>query len=420
MLYGILVFLWTEYLWEIYLAIRQFKKASKTKEIPGSLKNIMTKDTYDKARRYSIDKIKFGFVKDTFSIMLTSVVIYKGYLADVWYFVEDMNLKIEGEVAASCMWLCLINTIQTVFDLPLTIYYTFVLEENYGFNKQTATFFAWDRVKSYILGQVLMQPISAMVIVIIKYGGEYFFFWLWLAMGVITLLLMTIYPTVIAPLFDKYRPLEEGELRTQIEALAASLKFPLTKLYVVEGSKRSSHSNAYFYGFFNNKRIVLFDTLFANPQAGGCSNEEILAVLSHEMGHWQYNHIGKNLLMIQVNLFLMFLAFSLIFKSPLIYQCIGFRAGLQPVIVGLIVTIQIVMLPYNALISFCMTCLSRRFEFQADSFADNLGRGEALSSALVQLNKDNLGFPVYDNLFSSWHHSHPPLLERIAALKKSK
>lgn len=376
----------------------------------------MTKETFDKARLYTIDKTRFGFVKDTFSIFLTTVVLHYSILARVWNYSESVN-PWQGEVTTSCIWLFILSTLSTIIDLPLKIYNTFVLEEKYGFNKQTVQFFVWDKIKAFILSQVLTLSISSVAIVIVKYGGDLFFVWLWLAVCILSLVLLTIYPSVIAPLFDKYSPLPQGQLRTKIENLASQLKFPLTELYVVEGSKRSAHSNAYFYGLFNSKRIVLFDTLLANPESGGCQDDEVLAVLSHELGHWQYNHVTKNLIIMQVNLFLIFSVFAFMFKNTLLYRAVGFYNS-QPILVGLLVVMQYVMMPYNTLLSFLLTCLSRRFEFQADGFAIKLEKAEPLKKALVQLNKDNLGFPIYDRLYSAWHHSHPPLLERIERLDK--
>lgn len=153
------------------------------------------------------------------------------------------------------------SAISTLVDLPWSVYNTFVIEQRHGFNKQTPGFYVKDKLKKFIVMQAISAPIIAVAIYIIQIGGDYFFIYLWLFCFVITLLLMTVYADYIAPLFDKFTPLSEGELRTNIETLAASINFPLTKIYVVEGSKRSSHSNAYFYGFYKNKRIVLFDTL---------------------------------------------------------------------------------------------------------------------------------------------------------------
>lgn len=415
-LYSILFFLWLEYLWELYLEIRQYRICQNTKEVPQELRSVMNSETFNKARSYTIDKAKYGFVKSAFSIMTTTFIVYSGLLAKIWKYSES-KVPWEGEVATSCMWLSILTTFSTIIDLPFSIYHAFILEEKYGFNKQTATFFILDKIKAYVLSQSLMLPICSIMILIVKYGGDYFFVWLWIAVGIILMVLLTIYPSYIAPLFDKYTPLPEGELRTDIEKLASQLKFPLGQLYVVEGSKRSAHSNAYFYGLFGAKRIVLFDTLLAKPESGGCENDEVLAVLSHELGHWKHGHIVKNIIIMQTNLFLIFVVFAFLFRYPPIYQAVGFPLKVQPVLVGLLVIMQYIMMPYNALLSFLLTCLSRYFEFQADKFATMLGKAEPLQRALVQLNKDNLGFPVYDLLYSAWHHSHPPLLERLNALK---
>merc|ERR1712004_49291 len=216
------------------------------------------------------------------------------------------------------MFVLLSNIFSTIIGLPFSLYSTFVIEERHGFNQQTAWFYTKDQIKGFILGQVIMLPLVAAIIKIVYWGGDFFFLYLWAFVVGFTLFMMILYPEFIAPLFDKYTPLPEGELRTEIEQLAASIEFPLYKLFVVEGSKRSSHSNAYFYGFFKFKRIVLFDTLLEENERNklkteeelkeqeekdekekekekGCSNEEILAVLGHELGHWKLNHVLKNI-----------------------------------------------------------------------------------------------------------------------------
>ncbi|XP_018328220.1 CAAX prenyl protease 1 homolog [Agrilus planipennis] len=410
----ILFFLWLEYIWELYLSIRQFLLANRTENVPDDLKEVMSQETFEKAKLYHLDKTKFGFVKDTFSIILSSIVLYTGILAIFW----DYSTKIspaDNEVAVSCIWIFLLTSMSTVLDLPFSIYFTFVLEEKYGFNKQTARFFVIDRIKVFALSQFLSLPISSLAILIVKYGGDWFFMWLWAFVGLVMLILLTVYPTYIAPLFDKFTPLPEGELRSEIEMLATKLNFPLGQLYVVEGSKRSAHSNAYFSGLFGVKRIVLFDTLIDNYE-----NNEVLAVLAHEIGHWKYGHIIKNIVIMETSLFLLFMVFAYTFKIPLLYEAVGFPSGVEPVLVGLLVVLQYIMVPYNAFLSFLLACLSRKFEFQADQFALRLNKSESLRLALIKLNKDNLGFPIYDELYSAWHHSHPSLLERLRALKDEK
>ncbi|XP_055549804.1 CAAX prenyl protease 1 homolog [Wyeomyia smithii] len=433
-LYSILIFLVLENLINLYLTRRQIYVYETSKDVPAELKDAMKKETFEKARLYGLDKANFGIFKLLLcDIAIVSIELYTGFIALIWaravQITQQFGLNIESEIQVSIVFLLLINIIGTFKDLPFKIYATFVLEEKHGFNKQTAGFFIKDQIKSFLVGQVLSIPIVSAIIYIVQIGGDYFFIWLWAFMGVVSLLLITIYPVYIAPLFDKFRPLEDGDLKKSIEDLAASLKFPLGKLFVVEGSKRSAHSNAYFTGLFGAKRIVLFDTLLLNKglpddstlaedeKGKGCEDKEVLAVLAHELGHWKLGHIRKNIIIMQVQMFLIFIVFSQLFKYSPLYQAVGFPENVQPILIGFLVIAMYILAPYNTLISFAMTILSRRFEYQADEFANELGFSNELGEALIKLNIDNLGFPVYDWMYSSWNHSHPTLLQRLERLK---
>lgn len=359
-----------------------------------------------------------------------------------WDAAEQVNAQVLGfdsEIYRSMTFVLLSNIFNIIINLPFSIYGTFVLEEKHGFNQQTAGFYAKDQVKKFFVGQLLTLPLVAAIVKIIQWGGDYFFVYLWAFVMTYAIFMLTIYPGFIAPLFDKFTPLPDGTLKTQIEELAASIQFPLYKLFVVEGSKRSSHSNAYFVGFFKFKRIVLFDTLLEESErkklkdqdeqeeneekdskvkkAQGCTTPEILAVLGHELGHWKLNHIMKNIIITSVHIFLMFALFGYLYTQQNLYAAFGFPHD-RPIIIGLMIILQFITAPFNAVMEFAVTVLSRRFEFQADEFAANMGKAEMLQSALIKLNNDNLGFPIYDWLYSSWHHSHPPILERIEVLKK--
>ncbi|KAH0502007.1 CAAX prenyl protease 1-like protein [Microtus ochrogaster] len=353
---AVLLFSWTVYLWETFLAQRQRRIYRTTTHVPPELAQIMDSDTFEKSRLYQLDKSTFSFWSGLYSVVESTLILLFGGIPYLWRLsgrvCGSAGFGPEYEIIQSLVFLLLATLYSALTGLPWSLYNTFVIEEKHGFNHQV---------------------------------------------------LVTIYADYIAPLFDKFTPLPEGQLKQEIEVMAKSIDFPLTKVYVVEGSKRSSHSNAYFYGFFKNKRIVLFDTLLEeysvqnkdnqeepgteprNEGEGdseeirtkvknkkqGCKNEEVLAVLGHELGHWKLGHTIKNIIISQV-------------------------------------------------LSFCLTVLSRRFEFQADAFAKKLGMAKDLYSALIKLNKDNLGFPVSDWLFSTWHYSHPPLLERLQALRDKK
>lgn len=406
------------------------------KKVPAELSEHIEEKTFEKARVYGLDKEQYAIFKAIITdVIIVSLEFYFGFLALAWHkskiLTQRFHLDADNEIHVSCVFMVVLNSISLFKDMPFKIYSIFVLEERHGFNKQTAMFFVKDQLKGFVIGQLISIPISCAVIYIVQAGGDFFFVWLWLFTGVVSLLLMTIYPVFIAPLFDKYSPLEEGPLRSSIEQLASKLKFPLAQLYVVEGSKRSAHSNAYFYGLWGSKRIVLFDTLLMNKgkkdeelkpeDAGkGCEDTEVLAVLAHELGHWKLGHVTKNIVFMQVHLFLMFAAFAYLFKYDPLYRAVGFPVGERPILVGLLLIVTYVLGAYNALISFGMTIVSRAFEYQADAFAKGLGYSEELAKALIKLNIDNLGFPVYDWMYSAWNHSHPTLLQRMERLKDDK
>lgn len=424
-----------------------------TQKVPKELTNVMEEKTFEKARSYGLDKANFSVFKGIITdVIIVSLELYFGFIARIWYeskeLAKSVNLNPNNEIYVSCVFMIVMAVIGVLKEMPFTIYGTFVLEEKHGFNKQTAAFFIKDQIKSFLVSNLISLPIASAVIYIVQIGGEYFFVWLWLFTGIVSLVFLTLYPVFIAPLFDKYRPLDDGPLRTSIEKLAANLKFPLAQLYVVEGSKRSAHSNAYFYGLWGSKRIVLFDTLLKNKgkpieeksndeveekdaedtsselvkeeNNQGCEDSEVLAVLAHELGHWKLGHVTKNILIVQVHLFLMFTAFGYLFNYEPFYRAVGFAQNDKPILVGLLLIFNYIMAAYNAVISFAMTVLSRKFEYEADEFAKKLGYSPELSKALIKLNIDNLGFPVYDWLYSAWNHSHPTILQRMERLSENK
>uniref|UniRef100_A0A182Y8U6 Ste24 endopeptidase n=1 Tax=Anopheles stephensi TaxID=30069 RepID=A0A182Y8U6_ANOST len=417
-LYAICAFLLLEKVLEVYLTMRQIRVYKQSKTVPKELQHVMTNDTFEKARVYGLDRAYFGVV----SVLVCDVLIQLlelscGFIALVWARSVEISATIglnpKSEIQVGCLFAMLLNLVGMLKDMPFKIYNTFVLEEKHGFNKQTAGFFIKDQIKSLLLGQVLSLPIAAAFVYIVQIGGQYFFIWLFVFITAVSLLLITIYPVYIAPLFDKFRPLEDGELKQRIHELAGSVKFPLGQLFVVEGSKRSAHSNAYFTGLFV-KRIVLFDTLLVNKglpeddpsltesdKGKGCSNDEVLAVLAHELGHWKLGHVVKNIL----------------FTYGPVYEAIGMPPGEKPILLGFLVIMTYVLAPYNTMISFVMTVISRRFEYQSDAFAQQLGYAKDLGNALIKLQLDNLGFPVYDWMYSAWNHSHPTVLQRLARLK---
>lgn len=401
-------------------------------DLPKSLEGLISKDTYDKARAYELDRNTFSNVQDMYSkIYNTLMLIFYGYS-----FFWQWSIKItkyygfnhENEMVVSNVCCFILSIFFHIISLPMVIYDTFVLEQKHGFNKQTAMFFIKDEIKRFLVTQIISLPLSCGVIWIVQNGGDYFFWYLWILTVLVTLFLMILYPEVIAPLFDKYSPLPEGELKQKIEELAASLKYPLYKLFIVEGSKRSSHSNAYLYGFYKYKRIVLFDTLIKDyckkdgndaDKESGCDTNEILAVLAHELGHWKHNHALKGFLLSQIILVANFVMFAKLLRYTPMYNAFGFVDS-QPIIIGLLIVTMYILIPLNTIFNCIIVVISRIHEFQADLFATKLGHGEALKAALLKLQKDNLGYPLHDKWYSWWNHSHPPTIERLEAVDKTK
>jgi len=458
----ILVTIWLLFIWDFYMGWRQYRVHRDNAKRPDHVSEIITEEEYNKARAYKLDKHLYGFVTHTWSHLQTNAVLLLGLLPFFWSISGNISEKIYGksEIFQSIVFASLTSIIETLIGIPFELFDTFVIEEKHGFNKQTLGFFIKDHIKKVVVSLVIMTPIVAGIIWIVNAGGDYFFFYLWIFISLVVFVMLMIYPEFIAPLFDKYTPLPESELKKKIEALAAKLQFPLTKLYVVEGSKRSAHSNAYMYGFWKNKRIVLFDTLLSeemrdevkklieaekaekakdkkpeeetiNKEATekkseeentkehkklGMNDDEVVAVLGHELGHWKLWHTVSNLIISEANLLFLLYIFAYFYRQKSLYLAFGFNT--QPTLIGLVIVFQMITAPYNELVSFLVTIMSRKMEFAADRFSAELGYAKLLCSALIKLGKDNLSLPIDDPLYSMVHHSHPPIPERMAAMKK--
>jgi len=227
--------------------------------------------------------------------------------------------------------------------------------------------------------------------------------------------MMSVYPTLIAPLFNSYEELPDGQLKAAIYNLSEKCDFPLKQLYTVDGSRRSNHSNAYFYGFGKNKRIVLYDTLIKQ-----CTQPELLAILGHEIGHWALYHTVQGFIISQIYTLCLFLSYSYVQSSASLFSAFGFKySDLESpgiVFVGLILFTQTYWGPVDKFLTFLLNVNSRHNEFQADQYSQQLGMGEELSSGLIKISTENLGNMVPDSLYSVYHFSHPPVVERVAAL----
>ncbi|KAL6130994.1 hypothetical protein ACLB2K_069372 [Fragaria x ananassa] len=409
---AVISFMILMYNFETYLDLRQHA-ALKLPTLPRTLEGVISQEKFEKSRAYCLERSNFHFVHDFVTLLMDTAILFYRILPWFWKksgdFVVLAGLNAENEIRHTLSFLAGVMIWEQITDLPFSLYSTFVIEARHGFNKQTIWLFLKDMLKEMCLSVILAPPIVSAIIVIVQNGGAYLVIYLWTFMLVLSFVMMTIYPTLIAPLFNKFTPLPEGQLREKIEKFASSLKFPLKKLFVVDGSIRSSHSNAYMYGFFKNKRIVLYDTLIQQ-----CKNdEEIVAVLAHELGHWKLNHSVYLFISRQIRTLLHFGGYALLRNSSSLFQSFGFDT--QPVIIGLII-FQYTITPIQYLVNFARNLVSRAFEFQADAFAKKLGYASSLRASLVRLQEENLSAMNTDPWYSAYHYSHPPLVERLAAI----
>ncbi|GMT07484.1 hypothetical protein PENTCL1PPCAC_29658 [Pristionchus entomophagus] len=421
------------FLWEFFLTYRQKAKHDSTPKRPREVESIISEGDFVKARSYSIDHLSFSMIRMLIECGIMIAMLYGGYYSYLWSLSELTAYPIAA-------FLILHYLIAFIIDLPLSLYENFVIEDSHGFNKYTISFYMFDAVKKLILTTVITIPLGWGAVWLMENGGDLFFIYLWLFISVVILGMMTIYPAYIAPLFDQYSPLPDGQLKTAIEELAAKLHYPLTKIYVVDGSTRSGHSNAYMYGFWKNKRIVLYDTLLSGEEKEkvyaalgkeepmhedgrskedekGMGVEEVVAVVAHELGHWALSHTTRQLVTAELNILLALFCFSFFHNNENLAAAFGFNGGAPPLL-SLLVIMQYMMVVYNEASSLFTVFITRRMEFEADEYAAKLGFAPKLSTALIKLSKDNLTLPVNDDLYSLCRHTHPPVTERVETLKK--
>ncbi|KAF9106330.1 hypothetical protein BGX27_009205 [Mortierella sp. AM989] len=403
-----------------FMTVKQYRQYKKlcTTERPEALKEYVSDEQFQKAQAYGRDKAIFSFVADTFNVVKNTLWLAYDMYPRLWTAAGSIMFKVTGlgsgyEIIQSIFFYETRSLISAVFKLPFDLYSTFVIEERHGFNKQTLKLFISDWIKQQIIQGVLEMPFYAAFFKIVSITGKNFLVYLWLFVAVFQLVMIAFYPTVIMPLFNTFTPLPEGELRTKIEALAARIKFPLTKLFVVDGSKRSGHSNAYFTGFFKNKRIVLYDTLLDHS-----TTDETCAVLAHELGHWDYNHMPKNIAYGLSEIYFVFYLFSKVINNKGFYQSFGFN-NVSNVIVGFIL-FEYLYGPVGSITGVFRNIISRRYEFQADAYASNLGYADTLSTGLIKLHRKNLSNMNPDWLYCMYHKTHPELLERLDAINAPK
>lgn len=400
------------FIFESLVDMRQYRVLD-ANYIPPEVKDFVDQETFDKTRAYDRAKMRFKGAHRLWGVLVSLATYHYGILPSIWAFSQKLVHRVgfkylSGEITVSVVFASTWSLLAVVLDVPWGYYHKFVLEERFGFNKQTPRLFFADLAKEQCVSLVIIGVLVAGLGRIVAIFGNAFFIYASLLVVGFILAFTVLQPTVIDPLFNSYEPLQDGELKTEIDKLAGRLQFPLTRIYVQDSSKRSSHSNAYFIGLPWYKQIVLFDTLIQQ-----CQVDQIIAILGHELGHWKLNHIFKHLVLNTGVIFSVFTVFAAFIHNKSFYAALGFNT--QPWIVAFVVFSDI-MTPFEAPLQFLISAIIRKHEYDADEFSANLGYGRPLAAGLKIMQKENLATINADKLYATYHFSHPILPERLRAL----
>lgn len=373
--------------------------------IPSELDDVYDADEYRKSMDYKKVNYRFAILTGSFSFILIMAMFFLEGFA----FADNLLRRIsEHPILLALLFFGLLMFAFDLLNVPFAIWDTFVIEERFGFNKTTPRTFILDKLKSWMLGLIIGGGILAAIIWFYNLTGKNFWIFAWALVSAFTIFMYMFYSTLIVPLFNKQTPLEEGDLRDEITQFSEKAGFKLNNIFVIDGSKRSTKANAYFSGLGAKKRIVLYDTLISD-----LNNEEIVSVLAHEIGHYKKKHTlaGVILSILQTGVILFIL--SLLVGSPVLSEALG--ASVPSFHIGLI-AFGILYSPLSMILGIGGNILSRKNEYQADRYAGEMYKPEALVKALKGLSRKNLSNLTPHPAYVFFHYSHPPLYQRVRAL----
>ena len=380
-----------------------------TEDVPDGFQGHYDEEKYAKSQAYLKDNTRFGLLSSTFSLGLMLIVIHTGLFGILDHIVRAQTVH---PILAGLLFFGIIFIINDMINLPFSLYGTFVIEEKYGFNKTTAKTFMLDKLKGYALTVILGSVGIGPILYFFNTYGENGW---WSAWGLITAFMIAVQPLfvhVIAPMFNKFTPLEEGELRTTIESFAEKVNFPIARIDMMDGSRRSAHSNAYFSGFGKWRRIALFDTLLEKH-----STEEIVSVVAHEVGHYKKKHIIFGTILGIIETGIMLFIFNLLMNDPALFAVFGVE---NVSVYGGLIFFGMLYSPVSLVTSIFTTALSRKNEYEADTYSlENTQNKEALVSMLKGLAANNLSHLTPHPLMVFLSYSHPPVMDRIAAVNNN-
>jgi STE24 endopeptidase len=398
---------------KFWLATRQIRHVAQHRaSVPVAFAERINLAAHQKAADYTIAKARLGIAELAFG---AAVLLGWTLLGGLDALNQNLLAWMGSGLMQQLALLASFVVIGGIIELPFSLYGTFVLEEKFGFNKMTLKLWLLDAFKGALIGALIGLPIAALILWLMGAAGDLWWFWAWCVWMGFNLLLLLIYPTFIAPLFNKFQPLEDATLKERVTALMHRCGFTAKGLFVMDGSKRSAHANAYFTGFGASKRVVFFDTLLKSLTPG-----EVDAVLAHELGHFKHKHIIKRI----ISMFAMSLAgFALLGYLSLqlwFYLGLGVRpitADVQGVNSALALLLFMMAIPvFTVFISPLMAQISRKHEFEADAYAMQQAKASDLKNALLKLYEDNASTLTPDPLYVKFYYSHPPASERLARM----
>ena len=374
--------------------------------IPQELADVYDTETYRKSQNYKKVNAKFSTLTSSFMLVITLLF----FALDGFAFIDQIARSIsDNEIIVGLIFFGIIMLGSDILTTPFSYYKTFIIEERFGFNKSTPKLFLADKLKGWLMTIIVGGGLLALVIWFYQISGSLFWVYAWIVFAVFALVMNMFYAKLIVPLFNKQTPLEEGSLRNKIEQYAATVGFKLNNIFVIDGSKRSTKANAYFSGFGSEKRITLYDTLINDLE-----EDEIVAVLAHEVGHYKKNHIIVNLFASVILTGFTLWLLGIFISNSIFSEALGvaepsFHIGL--------IAFGILYSPISGITDFLMSILSRKFEYQADNFAKNTYAGDPLISSLKKLSRNSLSNLTPHPLYVKLHYSHPTLLQRYRNLK---
>ncbi len=375
------------------------------KPIPTELKDVYDFDKYKKQQEYKTENYRFGIVTSIFSFaMIVCMLLFDGFA-----FVDNLAESVSDHyILKTLVFFAMIFLAMDLITMPFSIYGTFVIEKKYGFNKTTVKTFIFDKIKSLLLMGIIGGGILSLIIYFYELNPGYFWLFAWALVVVFSLFMNMFYSVLIVPLFNKQTPLEDGELRTAIMKFGEEAGFNISKIFVIDGSKRSTKANAYFSGMGPKKRIVLYDTLIEEM-----SVEEIVAVLAHEIGHYKHKHIYKSMFASILETGATLFIFGLFAGSDPLSQALGVDSASFHIA---LIAFGIIYSPLSSALGIISAFFSRRAEYQADDFAAKYGFADQLISALKKLTSHNMGNLTPHPLVVFTSYSHPPVLQRVKNL----